>query len=189
MIIQMLLVFLLWLVMLGWRVLKAAVFLAVLWGAIASLTTNDIPVLGDVINLAKSTKLDFFGGVVLSWIAENWMTFAIIMILLTTLQNRWTLKELSETGGYTRTFIATIMNYFEVQTETPSMKKMQEQGFWSIIRDGIQELWWSKIIGFMQPHDDRLEAKAVRQGDEVRFSDDIKKAVGTEAPNSDNEIS
>ena len=177
--------------MLGWRVLKVTVFLAVLWGAAASLTAIDLPIVGDVIAWAKSANPKFYGSTFLSWVADNWLPFAVIILLLNSMFSRWTLRELSETGGYSRIFIATIMNYFEVETETPGMKKIRESkwndptGFWKSIKEGINELLMTRIIGFAQPYDEKLDAKAVRHGDEAHFADDVKKAVENVAPDID----
>jgi hypothetical protein len=162
-----------------WGIIKIALFFAIFWGAVKSLSNTSIPVIGDIINWAKTANPSFFGSIFLSWVAENWMSFAILLIFLNSVFSRWVLEELSKTGGYTRIFIATLMNYLGVETETPSMKKMRKAGMWAVMKEGLTETVLIKILGVELP-DDRLSAKAVRFGEEVHLSDDVKEAMGSE---------
>ena len=66
-----------------------------------------------------------------------------------------------------------MMNYFRVETETASMKKMREEGVLSVMKDGLFERIFARILGTKIP-DERLGAKAVRYGEEVDLSDDLK---------------
>lgn len=68
------------------------------------------------------------------------------------------------------------MNYFRVETETASMKKMREEGMLSVMKDGLLEGIFSRILGTKIP-DERLSAKAVRYGEEVSLSDDLKEVT------------
>ena len=167
-----------WTFRLVWRIIKIAVFLAILWGAIESLSNTSVPVIGDIVSLTKTANLSFFGVAFLSWIAENWMAFAILLIFLNSLFSRRALEELHETSSYTRIFIGTVMSYFGVETETHDMKKMRKTGgVWAVMKEALAEGVAARTFGIELP-DSLLSAKAVRYGNEVHLSDDVKKAVG-----------
>jgi len=166
-----------WAFRIAWGIIKIIVFLAILWGAVKSLSNTSLPVIGDIVGWVKTTNPSIFGATFLSWVAENWMAFAVLLIFLNSVFNRWVLKELSETDGYTRIFIGTVLNYFGVLTEIRSSKKMREVGMWAVMKEGLTAGIITKILGIELP-DERLNAKAVRYGEEVHLSDDVKKAVG-----------
>ena len=177
-----------WAFRLAWGIIKIVIFLAILWGAVKSLSNTSLPVIGDIVTWVKTTNPDFFGAAFLSWVAVNWMAFAILLIFLNSVFSRWVLEEISKTGGYTRIFIGTVMNYFGVETETPSLKKMREAGMWAVMKEGLSEGIITRILGIELP-DDRLSAKAVRFGAEVHLSDDVKEAVGGETDKQDKDES
>jgi hypothetical protein len=166
-----------WAFRVAWAVFKIAVFLAILWGAVKSFSSTSLPIVGGIVTWAKTVTPSFFGAAFLSWVAENWIGFAVLLIFLNSVFSRWTLEELSETGGYTRIFIGTVMNYLRVETETPSVRKMREAGRWAVMKEGLTEGIVTRFLGIELP-DDRLSAKAVRHGEEVHLSDDVKEAVG-----------
>ena len=80
------------------------------------------------------------------------------------------------------------MNYLEVATETPAVKAVRDRkwndpmGIWKLMKEGFAEFLMSRVIGFEEPYDGRLDAKAVRLGKEARFADDVKNAVGADKP-------
>lgn len=113
---------------------------------------------------------------------------AVLLIFLNSVFSRRVLEELSETGGYTRIFIGTVMNYFGVETETPSLKKMRVAGMWTVMKEGLSEGIITRILGIELP-DDRLSAKAVRYGEEVHLADDMKEAMGSDAVKNEKEDS
>lgn len=160
----------------AWWVLKLITFLAILWGATRSLTSTSLPFVGDIVNWVHNVAPVFPGSRYFSWVAENWMVFAVCYIFLNSVFLRPYLNKLSETGDYLRIFIGTIMNYFRVETETASMKKMREEGMLSVMKDGLLEGIFSRILGTKIP-DERLSAKAVRYGEEVSLSDDLKEVT------------
>lgn len=84
--------------------------------------------------------------------------------------------------------MATLMNYIGIETETPSMKKMHEEGVLAVMKEGLTEAILKRIFGVEMP-DDRLSAKAVRYGEEVHLSDDINEAVGSTANKHEKEKS
>jgi hypothetical protein len=160
----------------AWWILKLIIFLAILWGAARSLTTTSLPFVGDIVNWAHNASPVFVGSPYFSWVTENWWVFAVCYIFLNSLFLRPTLNKLSETGDYLRIFIGTIMNYFHVETETASMKQMREEGMLSVMKQGLFEGIFARILGTTIP-DERLSAKAVRYGEEVSLSDDLKEAT------------
>jgi len=173
-----------WALRVVWGIIKIAVFLAILWGAVKNLSDTTLPVVGGVVSWAKTATPSFFGASFLSWVAENWMAFAVLIIFLNSVFSRWALKELSKTGGYTRIFIGTVMNYLGVETETPSLKKIRDSGVWAVMKEGLTEGIVTRILGIELP-DDRLSAKAVRHGEEVQIADDLKEAKGGKAENNE----
>lgn len=160
----------------AWWILKLIIFFAILWGAARSLTTTSLPAVGDIVNWTHNVSPVFVGSRYFSWIAENWWVFAVCYVFLNSLFLRPKLNKLSETEDYLRIFIGTIMNYFRVETETASMKKMREEGMLSVMKQGLSEGIFARILGTKLP-DERLSAKAVRYGEEVSLSDDVKDAT------------
>lgn len=169
-----------WAFRVAWGIVKIAVFLAILWGAIKNLSSTSLPVVGNIVSWAKTVTPGFFGAVFLSWVSENWMAIAVLLIFLNSVFSRQVLEELSKTGGYTRIFIGTVMNYLRVETETPSLKKMREAGLWAVMKEGFTEGIVTRVLGIELP-DDRLSAKAVRHGEEVHLADDMKEAIDRKA--------
>lgn len=167
-----------------WGLIKVAVFLAIVFGALKSLSGTSFPVIGDVVGWAKAANPSFFGAAFLLWVAENWMALALLLVFLNSVSSRRVLGELSKTGGYTRIFIGTVMNYFSVETETPSLKKMRDKGALSVIKQGVTEGVVTRVFG-IELADDSLSAKAMRCGEAVCLSDDIKEAVGSGADGKD----
>lgn len=177
-----------WAVRVAWGIVKIAIFLAILWGAIKSLSSTDIPVVGDIVTWVKTAAPVFFGANFLSWVSDNWIHLAVLLIFLNSVTSRWILKELSETGGYTRIFIGTVMNYLRIETETPSLKKMREAGWWTLMKERLTEGIVTQILGGELP-DERLSAKAVRHGEEVHLVDDVKVATNSDAEKSEKDNS
>lgn len=175
-----------WALRVAWGILKIAVFVAILWGAVKGVSNTSLPLIGDLVSWAKSTTPTFFGATFLLWIAENWLTFAILLVFLNSVSSRWILEELSTTGGYTRIFIGTVMNYFRVETETHSLKKIREAGMWAAVKDGMTERIVTRILGIELP-DERLSAKAVRHGQEVHLADDVKETIGSDTKKDDSD--
>ena len=89
-----------WALHVAWDILKIAVFFAILWGAVRGVSNTSLPLIGDLVSWAKTTTPTFFGATFLSWIAENWLAIAILLVFLNSVFSRWILEELSTTGGY-----------------------------------------------------------------------------------------
>jgi hypothetical protein len=168
----------------AWKIVKVLVFVATLWGAIKSLTDTSVPVIGGIVRWAKTFDPSFFGGSFLSWVAANWMSFAVLVIFLNSVFSRAIFDKLEKTSTYMRIFMATMMNYFRVETETPATKTMKESGAWAVVKEGFSERLLAFILG-VQPPDDSLQAKAVRRGREVELSDDLTEALGQQPAKQD----
>ena len=160
----------------AWSIFKIAAFLAIMWGAIKGLSDTSLPVIGAIVSWAKIVSPSFFGASFLFWVSENWIGLAVLLIFLNSISANQTLDKLSETGGYTRIFIGTLLSYLGIQTEVPSQQKIREKGMWATIKERFYEGIAHGIFG-MEQTDERLNAKAVRDGEEVHLENDIKKVM------------
>jgi hypothetical protein len=155
-------------------------FLAIAWGAVRSLTATSLPIVGDFVAWAQTAPPGFIWAQFLSWIAENWRVFAASYIFfIVVFIIRPAIDELSQTGSYQRIFMGTMMNYFRVQTETESLKKFREEGSLAVMKQGLFERIFYSMLG-QKPPDEALEAKAVRAGEEVSLSEDLREAAQTQ---------
>ncbi len=159
-----------------WAVLKLSILLCILWGALKSMSDTSLPLISDVIRLSKTSTLEFYGAEFFIWISNNWINFAILVIVINTIVINNSIQQLTKTSSYTRIFIATFMNYFNVVNQNPSMEKIQESGMLSILKEGLSDKLLSFIFG-VEPRDDALDSKAVRGGVKVNFSDDVKEIL------------
>ena len=62
-----------WAFRIAWGITKIVVFLAILWGAVKSLSSTSLPVVGGIVSWTKTATPSFFGAAFLSWVAENWV--------------------------------------------------------------------------------------------------------------------
>ena len=133
-----------WAFRVAWGIIKIAIFFAILWGAVKNLSTTSLPVVGSVVSWAQTTTPSFFGATFLSWVSDNWMALAVLLIFLNSVTSRRDLDDLSKTGGYTRIFIGTVMNYFGIQTEVPFGQRMREVGMWASMKERFSENFFQR---------------------------------------------
>lgn len=62
-----------------------------------------------------------------------------------------------------------LLDYFDLQPETEATLKLEKDGAWSLVKQGLIE----RIVG-IQHSDDANTAKAMRHGEAAVFSDDLR---------------
>ena len=82
----------------SWGITKIVVFFGLLWGAIKSLGKAAPPIIADMINWINAAIPSFYGDSIIKWIAANWMTFAILLIVRNSEVNRWALNKKDKTS-------------------------------------------------------------------------------------------
>lgn len=163
-------------VRLAYNIVKILFVLCLLWGASKSLTTTEAPLLGNVLFWTQHVEISFFAAQYAAWIAENWMSLSVLIVLFKTIHMSNALKSLKDTGRYSQLFIGSIMSYFDLQIETEQLKNIREKGFWETWKQYFPELLVLKLTGGTK--DPVLGGYAVREGNRITLKDDIKDAGG-----------
>jgi hypothetical protein len=168
-----------------WLVAKLVIYVSVLWGAAKTLTKTEIPIIGSAISWVHTYEPSFWGHEIFLWVASNWLPIAVAVMFLTVLSSRRILFDVSKTDDYTRIFIGMMMNYLRIHPKVSAQSALEDKGAWKTMIDALKMHLVFEIVG-MEPPDDRLNAKAMRDSKEVHFTDDIQSGSIIERDNTDN---
>lgn len=157
----------------GIPIVKFIFVVCLILGAVREMATTNAPFLGEALLYIKSVHFDFPTGAYFSWIASSWLPLAVLLILLKVLNISSYMEGFRKSGQYATIFASTMLNYFNVGSETEQQILIKEKGIWKAIKQSWLEQYSEKIL-FGEVSDPLLYSKPKRDGNPVSFQDDLK---------------
>ena len=159
-----------------WALLKLAVFVGILIGAIRNLIENNTVRL-DGVDFSVSGIFDLFLFPV-AVAAENWQIAGFVVVFWLICATNAAIKRMSSDVSQTKIGLITLLNYFETETETEGLKGLRDKGLWKWWMESLSMAFWGRVVGVDM--DDALTARPVRRGESVSFKEDLERAEGAE---------
>ena len=167
-----------WSIELVWFLLKVFVAVGIGWGILRSLTPFPMETISYWQDQLQSPSPNLPGVAYISWVADNWLSLAVLTVLVLTIRSHRILRVVGITNPHAAFAVSALANYLDVDPTTPRLLKIQGEEVvtltrlsWTAFKDGlVGRIFWNLTGVPFLPED----AIPGRKGDVVSFKEDFR---------------
>ena len=174
-----------WSIELAWFLVKAFVAVGIGWGILRNFTPFPMETISYWQEQLQSPGPNLPGVAYLAWVADNWLSLAVLTVLVLTIRSHRILRVVGITSPHTAFAASALANYLDVDPTTKSRLKIEGEDeatltrlYWTIFKESlVGRIFWNLTGVPFLPED----AIPGRKGGVANFREDFRNYLSESA--------